>query len=317
MSKNLFIGIDVAKDSFQVASNPAQLNASHLNNRTGHRDFIKSLHNLHITQIVLEATDGYEKTLAAELIQAGFNAVVVNPRQVRDFARGMGKLAKTDTIDAELLAQFSAIVKPAYKPPTDPQTQDLAELVTRRRQLTDLLTQETNRAGMIHHVKVRKSIRKMIRTIEYQIRELDKLIQDHIQGDDDLEHKDRILRSVPGVGPQTSAMLLSHLPELGCLNRHEIAALAGLAPYDRQSGKQVFRSRISSGRKEVRCVLYMAALTAYRCNPIIRRFAGELKSRGKSFKVMLTACMRKLLIILNALVRDQQLWNPEKKLKIT
>jgi len=311
MSHELFVGIDVAKDSFQVASRPAQLSGSFLNTRQGYREFLTRLGDLPVILIVLEATGGYEKPLAAELVQAGYQVVVANPRQVRDFARGLGRLAKTDPIDAETLAHFAEVVRPTPKPPTSPEIATLAELVTRRRQLTDLLTQETNRSQMIHHVKVRKSIRKMIKTLEFQIRELDELIDDHIQADDDCQHKDRLLRSTPGVGKQTSAMLLSHLPELGTLDRHQIAALVGLAPFDRQSGQQTRRSHIAGGRKEVRSLLYMAALTARRCNPVIRHFAVRLEKRGKSFKVVITACMRKLLVMLNALIRDQILWTPK------
>jgi len=310
MSQPLWIGIDVAKDAFQVASRPAQLRGAWLNTRPGHREFLGALEGLTIARIILEATGGYEKALAVELVQAGYAVVVAHPRQVRDFARGLGRLAKTDPLDADTLAQFGEKVPLTPKPPPNAPTEALAELVTRRRQLTDLLTQETNRAGMIHHVKVRKSIRKMIKTLEFQIRELDELIQDHIQADDDFQPKDCLLRRVPGIGPQTSAMLLSHLPELGQLNRHQIAALAGVSPYDRQSGQQTRGAHIAGGRKEVRCLLYMAALTAYRCNPQIRRFAQTLQQQGKAFKVMITACMRKLLIILNAILRDQRLWTP-------
>lgn len=317
MSTTFFIGIDIAKDSFQVASRPAHLHGSYLNTRKGHREFMHRLRDLNVTQIVLEATGGYEKPLAVELLQDGYNVVIANPRQVRDFARGLGKLAKTDPIDADVIAQFSEIVKPQPRPPKTPHVEALAELVTRRRQLNDLLTQETNRAAMIHHVKVRKSIRKMIKTLEHQIRELDELIDDYIQSDDDLQDKDRLLRSTPGIGPQTSAMLLSHLPELGRLNRHQIAALVGLAPYDRKSGKQTRGAHIAGGRKEVRCMLYMATLTARRWNPKILHFAKTLENQGKPYKVIMTACMRKLLIISNAIIRDQKLWSTKKILKTT
>jgi len=317
MSNEFCIGIDVAKQAFQVASRPAQWMGSYPNNRQGYQEFLTCLQDHRITLIVLEATGGYEKPLAAELVQAGYPVVVANPRQVRDFARGLGRRAKTDPIDAETIAQFGEIVQPRPKPLQKPEIEALAELVTRRRQLTDLLTQETNRSQMIHHAKVRKSIRKMIKTLEYQIRELDDLIDEQIQADDDFQNKNQILRSAPGIGPQTTAMLLSHLPELGQLNRHQIAALAGLAPYDRQSGQQVRRAHIAGGRKEIRCLLYMAALTARTYNPAIRRFAQRLEAQGKPFKVVMTACMRKLLLILNALIRDQQVWTPKKFLKNT
>jgi transposase len=312
MSTPLYIGIDVAKDSFQVASCPAQLQGNYSNAPEGHRKLLATLKGLDVAQIILEATGGYERSIAAELIQAGFQAVVVNPRQVRHFAKGLGKNAKTDTIDADVLAMFGQMIKPTYRPPKEPQTQVLAELVSRRRQLVDMLTQETNRAKMPHHAKVRSSIKRMSKTLETQIRQLDELIQKHIQADDDFRNKDAILQSTPGIGPQTSAMLMAELPELGQLNRHEVAALVGLAPFDCQSGNQRRRSRIFGGRKEVRCLLYMAALSAKCCNPQIRNFAERLAHEGKSFKVIITACMRKLLVTVNALIRDQVLWTSEK-----
>ena len=314
MSPEFYLGIDVAKNSFQVASRPVQIQGSYPNTRPGHRDLIGDLRPCQIARIVLEATGGYEKALAAELVQAGYNVVVANPRQVRDFARGMGRLAKTDPIDADTLALFGEKVPLTPKTPPNAPTEALAELVTRRRQLIDLHTQETNRAQMIHHVKVRKSIRKMIKTLEFQIREIDELIQEHIQADEDFQRKDQILRSTGGVGPQTSAMLLSRLPELGRLNRHQVAALVGLAPYDRKSGKQDRRAHIAGGRADVRSLLYMAALSAQRFNPAIKTFAQRLQDQGKPFKVVITACMRKLLIILNALLRDQIPWTLKKLL---
>lgn len=317
MSPTLVLGIDVAKESFVVASRPAQVQGSYPNTRQGHQQLLRDLSDQHVELLVMEASGGYERALAAELVQAGQSVVVANPRQVRDFARGVGRLAKTDPIDADVIAHFGQVVKPAPKPASNPDVDALAELVTRRRQLTALLTQEINRAPMSRHLKVRKSIRKMVKTLEYQIRGLDELIQEHIQTDDDFRDKDRILRSLPGVGPHTSAMLLAHLPELGQLNRHQVAALVGLAPFDQRSGKQVRPAHIAGGRKQVRCLLYMAALTARRCNPMIRHFAQRLEAQGKSFKVVLTACMRKLLVTLNAMIRDKQVWSTEKITKIS
>jgi transposase len=223
----------------------------------------------------------------------------------------MGQWAKTDPIDAKVLATFAQIVQPAPKSHATAQTSELAELVTRRRQLNDLRTQETNRSLMIHHPKVKKSIQKMIKTLDAQIDEIDQLIRHHIDADDDFKRKDTILQSTPGVGPQTSAMLIANLPELGSLNRQQIAALAGLAPWDRSSGKYDGKAHIFGGRKDVRSVLYMAAFSAYRCNPVIRTIAQRLKAKGKAFKVVITACMRKLLIILNTMIRNQTLWSPK------
>jgi transposase len=312
MEEPLFIGIDVAKDTFHVASRPASINISLPNNSTGTQQLIKTLVPHKIALVVLEATGGYERPIVAELLEENYNVVVASPRQVRDFARGIGEWAKTDPIDAAVLARFAQIVQPKPKPPADPQIGELADLVRRRRQLTDLRSQESNRSHLALHPKVRKSVRKMIKTLNYQIAELDELIEQHIKSDDGCRKKDEIIRSAPGVGPGTSAMLLSKLPELGLLNRQEIAALAGVAPYDFNSGKFAGKSRIFGGRKDIRSVLYMAALSAMRCNPVIRRFANRLSKKGKAFKIVITACMRKLLTILNTMIRNQTLWRPEK-----
>ena len=312
MTEPLFIGIDVAKDTFHVASCPASINISLPNNSTGTKQLIKTLQPFTVSLVVLEATGGYERPIVAELLEANFKVVVASPRQVRDFARGIGEFAKTDPIDAAVLARFAQVVQPKPKPPADPQIDELADLVRRRRQLTDLRVQESNRSHLALHPKVRKSVRKMIKTLDYQIAELDRIIEEHIKSDDEFRNKDEILRSTPGIGHGTSAMLLSLLPELGQLNRQEIAALVGVAPYDFSSGRFAGKSRIWGGRKEVRSILYMAALSAIRCNPTIHCFANRLREKGKVFKVVITACMRKLLIILNTMMRNQTLWRTEK-----
>jgi transposase len=311
MSESVYVGIDVAKNTFQVATCPGIISACLPNTKDGHSKLCQVLKEHSIALIVLEATGGYERPIVAELLNAPLPVVVVNPRQVRDFAKGMGQWAKTDPIDAQVLAKFAQIVKPAPKTHATPQTVELSELVRRRRQLNDLRTQESNRMGMILHPKVRKSIKKMIKTLDFQIKEIDQLIREHIDADDDFKNKDRIIQSAPGVGPQTSAMLIANLPELGKLNRQEIAALVGLAPWDRSSGKYNGKAHIFGGRKDVRSALYMAAFTACRFNPTIREFAQRLKQNGKAYKVVITACMRKLLIILNTMVRNQSLWNPK------
>jgi transposase len=311
MTEPLFIGIDVAKNTFHVTSCPAAINISLPNNSTGTTQLIKTIQPYIISLIVLEATGGYERPIVADLLEANFKVVVASPRQVRDFARGLGEFAKTDPIDAAVLARFAQVVQPKPKPPADPKIGDLADLVRRRRQLTDLRVQEYNRSQLALHPKVRKSVRKMIKTLDYQIAELDELIEQNIKSDDGFRKKDEILRSAPGVGPHTSAMLLSQLPELGQLNRQQIAALVGVAPYDFKSGKFAGKSRIWGGRKDIRSVLYMAALTSMRCNPVIHRFAARLAKKGKVFKIVITACMRKLLIILNTMLRNQTLWRLE------
>lgn len=311
MSEPVYVGIDVSKDTFHIATSPAAIKSCLPNTPQGHRQLCRMLKERPVALIVLEATGGYERPLTAELLEASLPVVVANPRQVRDFARGMGQHAKTDPIDAEILSQFAQIVKPAAKSHATPQTNELSELVRRRRQLNDLRTQESNRMQMIHHVKVKKSIQKMIKTLDFQINEIDSLIREYIDSDDDFKNKDRIIQSAPGVGPQTSAMLIGNLPELGKLNRQEIAALVGLAPWVRSSGKYDGKAHIYGGRKEVRAALYMAAFTARRWNPVIREFADRLHQQGKAYKVIITACMRKLLTILNLMIRNQKLWTPK------
>jgi transposase len=310
MSDALYVGIDVAKDSFDVACDPAGLKLSLPNDPAGRRRLLDHLQNQQVALIILEATGGYERTLVADLLHAGHPVVIANPRQVRDFAKGMGILAKTDAIDAGVLAMFGRIVKPKPRQRPSEHTSSLAEMVTRRRQLSDLLTQESNRLPMARNLKVRKSLMKIIAALKHQIHDLDKLIRDDIESDDGMRRKDEIVQSFKGVGPGTSSMLLSHLPELGLLNRQEIAALVGVAPWDVQSGPWKGCSRIWGGRMEVRNMLYMAAVSAARSNPIIQKFYQRLKSQGKKFKVVITACMRKILVILNTLVRNDCLWSP-------
>jgi transposase len=311
MSEPIYVGVDVGKDTLHVACRPDLINTTLPNTPQGHRHLCQILGKHTVGLIVLEATGGYERPVTAELVSAALPVVVANPRQVRDFARGMGQLAKTDPIDAGILAAFAQIVRPTVRPQFKAKTAELAELVTRRRQLSDLRTQENNRMQMIVHRQVRKSITKMIKTLNFQIAEIERLIRDYIESDDDFKAKDDIIQSTPGVGPQTSAMLLSHLPELGHLNRQEIASMAGLAPWTHASGKSAGKAHVWGGRKEVRNVLYMAALTARRCNPVIRAMAQRLTHAGKPFKVVMTACMRKLLIILNTMVRNQMVWTPK------
>ena len=311
----LFVGIDVAKDSFDVASLPAGLQASLPNDPAGRQQFLDLLRGRPISLIVLEATGGYERDLVADLLHAGFNVVVANPRQVRDFARGIGQLAKNDRLDAQVLARFAQMVQPQPRPRPAGEGEDLGELVLRRHQLTDLHTQEANRLPQARNPHVKKSLQKNLRVLESQIEDLDRLIRRHIDSDDGLKRKDQIVQSMKGVGPGTSAMLLARLPELGRLNRQEIAALVGVAPWDVDSGQWAGQRRIWGGRREVRNVLYMAALSAIRWNPVIRAFFEQLDARGKRFKVAITACMRKMLVILNTLVRNDCLWTPQAEKK--
>ena len=310
MTESLYVGIDVAKDSFDVASLPAGLHVSLPNDPAGRRQFLDTLRPHPVALIVLEATGGYERDLVADLLEAGLNVVVANPRQVRDFARGIGQLAKNDRLDAQVLARFAQMVRPQPRPRPEGEGEALGELVLRRHQLTDLHTQEANRLPHARNPHVKKSVQKNLRALESQIEDLDRLIRQHIDSDDGLKRKDQIVQSVKGVGPGTSAMLLARLPELGRLNRGQIAALVGVAPWNVDSGQWAGQRRIWGGRREVRNVLYMAALSAIRWNPVIRAHFEQLDARGKRFKVAITACMRKLLVILNTLVRNDSLWSP-------
>jgi transposase len=315
MSEPLFIGIDVAKDTFHVASCPAAINIPMPNSSAGIHKLIESLGSYSIALVVLEASGGYERPIVAGLLQAGFKVVVASPRQVRDFARGIGEFAKTDPIDARVLARFAQVVEPKPKPPVSPKTDELSDLVRRRSQLVDLRTQELNRSQTVRHPRVRKSVQKMLRTLDRQIAELDEIIQQHIKLDNNFRQGDKILQSFNGIGPQTSAILLSQLPELGQLNRQQIAALVGVAPYDFRSGRYAGQSHIRGGRKDIRCALHMCVLSAMRFNPVIHRFANRLLAKGKPYKVVSTACIRKLLIILNTMIRNKTLWHPEEILK--
>lgn len=305
----LYVGIDVAKESFVVASEPAGIRLTLDNTVKGRSELVKALAGRSVALVVMEATGGYERGLVADLLEAGHTVVVVNPRQVRDFAKGVGKLAKTDEIDAEMLAMFARVVKPKPRSPEAPQDTRLSELVQRRQQLSRTLVSEGNRAGHAQIKEVRKSLTTVMRVLEKEIAQLDKLIGAYIQSDPEMRRKHEILDSVKGIGDQTSAVLLSHLPELGRLNREQISALVGVAPYDVQSGQWRGRSKIFGGRGLVRRALYMAILSAAQHNTIIRPFYERLLAAGKVKKVAQIACVRKLLTILNSLVKHNETWD--------
>jgi len=307
---NVFVGIDVAKDSFDVAVLPGEQSASFSYDDAGLEQLLQWLRPHGICLIVLEATGGLERRIAGELIDAGHQVAIVNPRQVRDFARGTGKLAKTDRIDAFVLARFAQQVQPRITEKASEKQVELAALVTRRRQLQSLAVAESNRRETARSSSARKSVEKHWEWLRKEVARIDAEIARLIAADETWRGQAERLKSVPGVGPATSAMLVAELPELGRLNRREISALVGLAPYNHDSGKLRGKRSIWGGRISVRSALYMAALTARRCNPIIRAFADRLQQAGKPFKVILTACMRKLLIILNALAKKHQAWSP-------
>ncbi len=305
-----FTGIDVSKKSLDVGILPSEEVFSVSHDTEGIAQLIERFKLLRPALVVLEATGGLEGRLAAELINAGQPVAVVNPRQVRDFARAVGKLAKTDRIDALLLARFAQQVRPRLTEKTSEKQAELTALVTRRRQLMDMLTAETNRRHSAQTTKACRSIDKVAELFNKQIITIEKEIAKLIESDDDWRATDQLLRSVPGVGPVTSAALVAELPELGRLNRREISALVGLAPYNHDSGKFRGKRSIWGGRASVRSALYMATVTARRCNPIIQAFSERLQKAGKLYKVVHTACMRKLLTILNTITKNHESWSP-------
>jgi len=302
------VGIDVAKDSLDVACLPSLERLTLAYDDASIARLVETLRRVGPTLIVVEATGGYERRLVVVLIDAGFRVARVNPRQVRNFARGFGQLAKTDRIDAEFLARFAQHVQPQPLEKSSEKQVELEQLVTRRRQLIDLKTAERNRLELTLAQVARKSIQRVLKVIEQQIDALDDAITRLIETDDDWNHKSQILDSAPGVGAVLVSTLIAKVPELGRLNRQKIAALVGVAPFNRDSGKLRGTRAIAGGRADVRGVLYMAALAARYCNPVIRAFADRLEAAGKPFKVVITACMRKLLVILNTMIQTNSPW---------
>lgn len=304
----IVVGVDIAKDSFDAYFPDTEKWLATTNDQTGFRRLLGELPAAGSCLVVVEATGGYQRELVAELIAAGHPVAVVNPRQVRDFARGLGILAKTDRIDARVIARFGQQAQPRPTKKLSKNQEELQQLAVRRRQLIDLRTAEKNRLPLARSQSVIQSIRGTIKQLQETIQQIEKEINGLVESDDRLQYQSTLMQSVPGIGAVTAASLLAELPELGQLNRQEIAALAGLAPFNRDSGKFQGRRSIWGGRAAVRKALYMAALTARRCNPVIRAFALRLEAAGKPFKVVITACMRKLLVILNTIVKNDTNW---------
>jgi transposase len=307
-----FVGIDVSKDRLDVAVRPSGERWSGVNAPPAFGPFIKRLKALQPTLIVLEATGGLEAAVVAELAHAGLPVAVVNPKRVRDFARASGQLAKTDQLDAEVLAHFADAIRPPVRPLPTADRDRLAALVTRRRQVLDMLTAERNRQHTAPGT-TRERIVTHITWLEKEAQDLDDELRRFIDQNPTWHATEELLQSVPGVGPVTALTMVADLPELGQLDRQEIAALVGVAPMNRDSGNRRGKRRTQGGRAHVRSVLYMAALSASRFNPVIHAFYENLIRRGKEQKVALTACMRKLLVILNAMVKKQQAWRPVEK----
>jgi len=304
----IYVGIDVAKDQLQVALRPDGEAWSVTNDRPGLRDLVKRLAVSKPALVVLEATAGMEMPVAAALAAAGLPVVAVNPRNAREFARATGRLAKTDVIDAHVLAQFAEGVKPPLRPLPDAATQELNALVTRRHQLVEMLTAEKNRLAQAVAKPVRAGIQEHIRWLERRLADIDRDLGETIRHTPVWREKDELFRSVQGVGPVLSTTLLAGLPELGALGRKQIAALVGVAPLNRDSGRYRGKRMVWGGRARVREALYMGTLVATRFNPVIRAFYQRLLDAGKPKKVALTACMRKLLTILNAMARHHTPW---------
>jgi transposase len=302
------IGIDVSKASLDVACGLDEPVRTFPNAPKGHRQIARLLKERSPKRIVLEATGGYERTVLRHLVDRKLPAIRVNPRQVRDFARATGLLAKTDALDARLLVRFGSAVEPVDRPLPDLLQERLAMLQTRRAQLVAMNTAETNREQQATDPLVKRTIHAVRETIKEQIDRIEAESMEVIEEHKKLQRTFEIITSVPGVGPVTAAVLLGQMPELGTLSRQAAAALAGLAPYNKDSGSQRGERHIRGGRSAVRTVLYMATLTALRCNDVIAEDFERLTKAGKVHKVAMTACMRKLLTILNALVRDDKLW---------
>lgn len=306
MSGACFVGMDVSQDTVDVAVHPGTaFQIPH--DDEGIADAVKRAQTLQPTLIVLEATGGLEVPLAGALAAVGLPVVVVNPRQVRDFARATGQLAKTDRLDAQVLAHFAEAIRPPIRPVPDEQTQALAALVARRRQLIDMLTAEKNRVRLAAR-PIQKRVQAHIAWLESELAGINADLTTTIRHSPVWREKEEVLRSVPGVGPVLTTTLFANLPELGTLTRKEVAALAGVAPFPRDSGILKGRRAIWGGRAHVRAALYMAALVATRRNPVIRTFYQRLCQAGKAKKLALTACMRKLLTILNAMVKSGTSW---------
>jgi len=310
----MFVGIDVAKGELVIAASPTAERWTVSNDERGVRTLVDRLQGVAPILIVLEATGGYELLCVAALAAAELPVVVVNPRQVRDFARATGQLAKTDRLDADVLAQFAEKVRPAVRPLPMPDAQELDALLTRRRQLLEMLGAERNRLGQVFGTgkrSVRKSLKTHIAFLERELRIADSDLDVAVRRSPLWREQEDLLRSVPGIGPVVSRTLLAGLPELGRLSRREIAKLVGVAPLSRDSGTLRGRRFVQGGRAPVRAVLYMAALVAARRNPVIRAFYLRLVAAGKPKKLALVACMRKLLTILNVMMRTKTRWTSE------
>jgi transposase len=310
MSTAHFIGIDVSKDHLDIAIRPTHVKFHVLNTDEGVDALLQQLHPLQPTLIVMEATGRYHQLVLSRLLAVGLPAIAINPRQARDFARAIGRLAKTDAIDANVLAEFAEKIRPELRSIADEATQELEAICTRRRQLVAMLSAEKNRLHTAPK-RIRSEIQKHIHWLEKEISQLERDLDKRIRSSPAWREKDDLLRTCKGIGPITTHTILSCLPELGTLSGRRIAALVGVAPFNDDTGNYKGPRHIQGGRLDVRAVLYMATLAAIRHNRTIREFHRRLIAAGKAKKVAITACMRKLLTILNAMLRDKKPWQPD------
>jgi transposase len=303
-----FVGIDVSKDRLDVHVCPSGQAFTTPRHDQGVKQLVNDLRRLAPTLIVMEATGGFEIAVAAALASAALPLAVVNPRQIRDFARATGRLAKTDILDAQVIALFAERIRPEPRPLADVDSQSLAELIARRRQIIEMLGMEANRLHQARNPRVQRMLKTSLKTLQAQLAELDRDIDDSIKRAPIWRAADDLLTSVPGVGDVTAHTLIADLPELGQLDRRRLAALVGVAPINRDSGQMRGKRAIAGGRTDVRNALYMATLAAIRWNPVISKHYRSLVERGRPKKVALVACMRRLLGILNAIMRTKTPW---------
>jgi transposase len=307
----MYVGIDVAKEQLDVAVRPSGETWSTGNDEEGITVLVAGLKRRNPTLVVLEATGGYQARIASALAAAKVPVAVVNPRQVRDFAKAIGRLAKTDSLDAAVLARFAEDVKPEPRPVSDEKSAELTSLLMRRRQLVEMLVSEKNRLAMGPPKKVRKELQRHIAWLEEAIARAEESLDDAIRESPVWREKEKLLLGVKGVGDVTARTMLARMPELGTLNRKQIASLVGVAPHNRDSGTMRGQRCIWGGRADVRQVLYMATLSARTFNPAIKIFYRRLIDAGKPNKIAIVACMRKLLTILNAILRTKSAWRAE------
>lgn len=307
-----WIGIDVSKKRLDVYIRPTDIAFSYANQPDEITQLVERIKAESPELVVMEATGGFHLSAATAIESAGIAVAVVNPRQVRDFAKAAGKLAKTDAIDAQVLAHFAEVMQPPVRPLLNEQMQQLKDLVARRHQLVEMMTAEKNRLSGMSQI-IKKDIEENIKWLQTRIKQVEQKLEELVERIESLKQRNTILQSVPGIGPAVATTLLAGLPELGQLSHKQISALVGVAPLNHDSGQKRGKRRIWGGRAALRSLLYMAVVVGIRFNPVIKDFYERLRKAGKIAKVALTACMHKLLIILNAMVKHKTLWQPGAK----